>query len=870
MAFVVDTAGKVTANPRTGKINNSAVSSIAKRVEAGISAANSASNGANELQAADKKQAKQNDRDDILSSVYIPYAQQTTQAVSTPSRSWLSGQQVEQQYNVTSTPPAGLSSYSGHSSLPTLKSDDSQKEEEEKPDNDLSSWEEERAQEEGRPVRTTNYWGEQFESDVDDNGLDDLINALNPYDKYIGNTEANDLYIRDAIENGMSDEDAKDIMGRADTPWWQMLAKKYLQGGRYTDSNKDSTGDVTVIDDGTTYDYDHMTSDNMTGTQYMHYVEMGMGGRPIEQIDPTKTYSKRREQIENGFIPFTPDSMSAINMAADDAMDIPARLGSFVSNFRQNVTPDYSIEYGDGRKISGRDFDKLSSAYLNQIYRNQEIDPRRYLQKPEDDGNISTLIREYMVPDMEGNRTYHYGHLVSVGAYDDGTAVLEFSDGSSVDVPREYFGQILNGDGTVTINDYDRVPIEEARGFLPEDIDSLNDVDSLMQSRYPLVDADVLYMPDLTLSDGSRVRFDDAERIYYDRDEGDNPDDETDDDIRYDISRYGIGPFSMSNKPQRLEKTQMANFNGDGKLSAADFDLTDAFDNTIDWTAGSLPISFNIANIPWIYSLSNASSSLSGIDPGTYDLATDSYGLQSAEYDDRGNLVYSPRHVGEASSLLPSWMTDQNSGKWWNAIGNAAVPLTENIAGDIGSNPMKKVFNMLTGNRFAMPSNPSVGQYLVNSLLDAVGEGVEEDVGNVFDEFTQYGPAGMFTDQALDEYGRPMYDRSGHEVRNYDTSLANRLHNLANPDDLVNSFVGGVSVDALMNMLPMPDNVNGRVRPTLRNTFPYQLGQAVHRDLVRGRTGVGQWVDPEYPEEFRPASDRYASMFDNTMRREEF
>ena len=862
MALAVDTAGKVRANPRTGNVMSSILDKIGKEIAAAEASARQPRG--NQLAPEQKKESKRQDRAEVVESA--PEERQApVQAAPTPMPR-LAPASV--QYEVTSTPPMGLSSYAGVTSLPTFSAaksadadDDARKD-----GNDLSDWEFRRADEEGRDVRTTNYFGEQFETDADDNGFDDFVNAIHPYDKYIGNTEANDSYIRDAIANGLSEDDARDIMDRADVPWWQMLGNKYLQGGRWTGGNRQSTGDVYVMDDGSTYDYDHMTSDNMTGTQYMHYAEMGMGGRPIEQIDPTKTYSKRREQLNYGFIPFTPDSMSYINMAADNLMDLPARAGAWVSNFRQNVTPDYSIGYGDGVTISGRDYDKLSTPYLNQIYRNQSIDPRRYLERPADDQNVSMLIREYAVPDLDGNETYHYGHLTGVGAYDDGTAVLEFSDGSSVDIPKDYFDSIMNDDGTVSLRNAVRVPVEEARGFLPDDIDSLNDVESLLQSDYPLDDADVLYMPDLVLSDGTRMKFDDVERIYWDRDVEDNPDDVTDDDISYGIGRYGIGPLSISNKPQRLENNQMIDFGNDGNW----LDATDLVDNAVDWTAGSLPISLSIANIPWLYSLSNASSSLSGIDPGTYDLSTDSYNMQSAEYDDKGNLVYSPRHGGEVpewTSALPGFLTDQDSGKWWNALGNAVVPLTENIAGDIGSDPLKKLVNKAVGGRLDLPSNPTTMQVIGNALMDMVGEGVEEDVGNVFDEITQYGPAGMFADQATDEYGRPMYDRTGHEIRDYDTSLSNRFANLVDPDDLANSFAGGVVVDALMNLLPMPGYVNGRLRPTFQNSAPYQIGQAVRRDLARKATGVDQWVDPEYPE-FTPVSDEYASMFDNTMRKE--
>lgn len=822
MAFAVDTAGKVTANPRTGKINNSAVSSIAKRVDAGISAANSASNGANELQAADKKQAKQNDRDDVLSSVYIPYAQQATQAVSMPSRWWPSSQQVERQYDVTSTPPVGLSSYSGYSSLPTLKPNDSQKEEEEKPDNDLSSWEEERAQEEDRPVRTTNYWGEQFESDVDDNGLDDLINALNPYDKYIGNTEANDLYIRDAIENGMSDEDAKDIMGRADTPWWQMLAKKYLQGGRYTDSNKDSTGDVTVIDDGMTYDYDHMTSDNMTGTQYMHYVEMGMGGRPIEQIDPTRTYSKRREQIENGFIPFTPDSMSAINMAADNVMDIPARAGAWIGGLREmigNKIDPYEIlvqsDDGTTKRVNGPDFDKIGGAYVHQMEREDAIaDP---------------MSLEFPVPDVNGQMTYHYGYLTGVGDYGDGTYALDFSDGTSVDIDRRFFQSITNGDGTVSMRDFIPVTKETAHGQFPE------------------IDYDTIYYdehPNLVMPDGTELTYDEARSIYYDREVGNNPEDPYDDNISYDLTT--ILP-TLDNRPSRLN----SEFFGDDGVNTSTL-----LNNAVDWTLGSVPISMTmLANpvtggvidlsiLPWLYSTSNATSSIGGMDPSTYDLQTDSYGLAFGDYDDNGRLRYG---VTTPDGKIDESMA--NNAKFWNTLGNFAVPLTEEIVGPVGEEliPVRKMLG------WQLPDNPLASEVIKDFLAGMVEEGVEEDLGNIFDEFTSYGPNGAFAKQAVDMDGMPMYDLTGHEVRDTSTSIPERLQNFANPQDLANSFAGGALVDAAMQLNPiMPGNLW------------YNMAAANRAKRIRQDLGIDRFIEPD-KREHQELPESYLSQFSDEV-----
>lgn len=655
----------------------------------------------------------------------------------------------------------------------------------------------------------------------------------------IGNTDSNEKYLKDAIANGMSAEDADKIRGRGDKSWWQALSNKWSQplSGFDYDVNSESTGNVTAIDDGT-YDYEHMTADTMTGTQYMHYAELGMGGRPIEQIDPTKTYSKRRENINYGFTPFVPDQMSYVNMIADNVMDTPHRTGTWLSGLRETITPDYTINYGNGSSMSGRDFDKLSTPYLNQFYYNDRFNPEQFLTRPTDNENVTAFIREYVVPDKDGNETYHYGRLTSVQEEEDGTYTAGFSDGSSVNVSREYIDSISNGDGSVTMTDSARVPVSQARGILPADIDSLNDVDSIMASAEaaggsPLDYADVIYIPDLVLSDGTRIPYSDVERIYWDK-TPENDEGQQDDDIGYEFKRFGI----FDNKPRRLNQQEMFKTNEHGGI---DVDMSDIGNNAIDWTLGSLPISIGTV-MPWIYSTSGATSSLGGVNPASYDPTTDSYGLIAGSYDDQGRLRYG---VTDSNGRRDDERSE--STRWWNAAGNAAVPLTEMIVGPVGEQivPLERIF------RSELPSNPTAWQVIKNALVGAAGEGVEEDLGNIFDELTEYGPSGMFTNPVTNANGEVLRDMYGHEVRDYNnTSAEDYLRNIADPGDLANSFAGGVTVDALMQALP----ISGQLVP------------AVRRDMARRKTGVSQFVDPEERED-KTVSDAYSLGFDDTIGR---
>lgn len=675
----------------------------------------------------------------------------------------------------------------------------------------LDAWEKERAKAEGRQARTENYWGERYSNYDENGGLAD--NQLE-----IGNTAINDAYIRDAIANGLSEDDAYDIM-HTERPVIGINAG----------------GDPTALDDGSAYDYDHMTADNMTGTQYLKYAEMGMGGRPIEQIDPLKVYSKRREQVNHGFTPFTPDDRSYANMVADNLLDVPGRLGMWVSDLRNVLSPDYTINIGD-KKLSGKDYDKLVEAYMHQYQRNEEFKPETYLSPGE---NSTPIVREYEIPDANGNTTYHYGSVVrdkdgnSVLANDDGTYKIKFSDNTTVNIDQDYLDSIMEKG----ITDSGLVRVDQARGNVPKNLESMNqDVKTLkaMADEYggtPLDYADVLFLPDLIMSDGTHVPMQDVQRLWYDQtSENDKEAKESkrrgihDDDISYEFSS-GILPYT-DNKPSRFIKHELFGENGG-------FD--DLADNVWDWTLGSLPISIG-KNLPWINAASNATSSMVGADPSQYNVNTDSYGMIAGNYDKNGNMRYGVYDKdGKRNDEL------SESTRFWNTVGNAAVPLTEMVAGPIGEQivPIEKLSDKLFGKIARDASGrliaPTAGQVLRNMGVGAIGEGIEEIIGNFFDDLTQYGPTGLFANQEVDENGQPMYDVAGHEIRDYDTPIEDRFRNAVNPTDWLNAFAGGVGVDTLMQMMPGVGQL-------------WQLPSAVRRDIARHKTGVKPFIEPEERE----------------------
>ena len=870
MAFVVDAAGKVTANPKTGKVNGSKQSNTGGGAAALLADLNKKTNilpqtkvqptpGTESLQ---NQLARGAGSSSSLSgrSSYVMPTVSTASMASTPvaqrqaTQKSIIASPKSTSFVTTSNQPAGMAASPGNSGsyVKPINADDVGKAVD---DNILSplgidlnhksgldAWEQMRAQAENRPVRMANMWNEEYDEDGAGGGWFD--NQLD----YVGNTATNDAYMRYAVDNGYLS---------ADDAWAIMHKPTSIDADREMRETKNISDDVygkvgQVIDDGTKYDYAHMTADKMTGAQYIRYIEeLGMGGRPIEQIDPSKVYSKRREQVNYDFIPFTPDTATYASMVVGNALETPGRLGSIVGNLRETVTPDYSILYGeDGSKtkISGRDFDKLSTPYLHQFQYFDAFDPQRYLTNQGNE-NTTALIREYTVPDVSGKDTYHYGGLTAVWENEDGTYTAEFSDGSKVDMSQEYFDSISNGDGSVTMKDSARVPVSQAKGKLPKNLDSLNDVDAILAASSenggsPLDYADVIYIPDLILSDGTRMSFDDVQRLYYDQTPEDDADDPFDDDIM-----YGFQGGIINNKPKRLNKQEMFERDENGKISP---DFSDVGNNAIDWTLGSLPISIG-RTMPWLYAASNAIPSIVGADPGTYDTVGDSYGLIAGNYDKNGNISYG---VSDAKERRDDKLSE--STKWWNALGNAAVPLTEMIVGPIGKHfiPIESMSDNLFGkiarDAAGEPINPTLSQLVRNELVGMAGEGIEEDLGNIFDELTQYGPAGLFTNQVTDANGNPLYDTVGREIRDYDTTAEDRLANALDPSDLLNSFTGGAVVDALMQSIP----------------FLSKVAPSARRSNAIRRTGVRQYVEPEEQERKR-LSRNYLEGFNDQIDEEE-
>lgn len=648
----------------------------------------------------------------------------------------------------------------------------------------------------------------------------------------VGDTDVNEDYVQFAVEHGASQDDMDEIMARGglldqvsdnlyvDSGFNPRFYGKISPDDEYVDTqaeNKYTTGDIEVMDDGSAYDYDHMTSRWMTGTQYIKYrEEMGIDGRPIEEIDPRAVYDKAAEAAEYGFVPFLPDEMSWYALQTTHAATLPGRIAGEVGNLREHITGDYVINLGD-QSFSGREFDRKATPYIQQINYYMETDPERY-----------QYVYELPVREADGTTSYHYGYPIDA-TWVDGQFVISFEDGSTATLS----GDLTDDEIMEALGETPQmVRPEEAHGDLPEDLSDLVYSDDDRWMTY--------VFPDLVLSDGTSIPYYDVWRLYRDQTPGNDEDVEfVDDDISYEFSDRPV-PIWFDNKPGRFSAQEMFYQDENGNLH---FDPSDIGNNAIDFTAGSLPISLSAKRFglpfllwdPWIYSVSSALASAAGVDPASYDPRTGSYLPIAAYYDDDGNLRYGVQEAytddnGDVSLRVNNELSD--STRLWNALGTAAVPFTEEIAGSVGGSDF--LGNLLGVSDEAMEriASPTLRQLITRRLYGPIGEGLEEVAGNWFDEATNYGPSRMWADPVLDEDDEPVYDIVGHEIRNGDTSLVNKAVNAYNPADIGNALAGGILVSEVMGL------------PGIFDRFG-EYGTAIRNQERMREMGINPYVMPK-------------------------
>lgn len=256
--------------------------------------------------------------------------------------------------------------------------------------------------------------------------------------------------------------------------------------------------DPSTIDDGA--DPSSREAYLMTGDQYIKYrTEFGLPGRDVDKIDPNALYSKQDEQEQYGFIPYitTEDGMNEFhNNAGFDAVN---NLFNSVGNARKNLT-DYTINYGD-KSFSGKDFD---SAY--EFWSNTHKGDKPAVITRDTDDKHHTIDNQ----DPEGV-TEDSSPMKLVLTMDDGQDI-DITSGFQIDYePDEY-------------DPSKGVYVLKQDGASPEnwiEFDSIDELQDKSHLEYAQ-DGDYVYAwanrDPLILSDGTKLRADQADEIYNNED----------------------------------------------------------------------------------------------------------------------------------------------------------------------------------------------------------------------------------------------------------------------------------------------------------------------------------------------------------------
>lgn len=569
------------------------------------------------------------------------------------------------------------------------------------------------------------------------------------------NSDVNDAYNEDFRNSGMTQSQIHDIYDRNPTLVDTFLGKNW---GEPVETLSPS------VDDGVNMDYSSLTSDYMTGSRYIHYRdELGMGGRD-GWIDPNGIYSKADEAAQYGFTPFTPDVTTALNGSITSAASAAGHAGTDFGHLREdlvNFVAPFQATI-DGESVNGWELRNTASPYIGQLSYLYNYEPESILRPPRR-GQYTMFVKEWHVVDQSGAMTVHRGSVWR----DERTGALRFSDGSSV-IPQQDQDEF----------DYNWVAVgNEQWGLLdgkrlncrtdPEDPTTWG----------------AMWLPDLVMSDGTRVNYMQASRFMSDRWAEDG---EQDEGIEYNFAPLGL------NKP--TEYTEMEMFGDNGKYGMLTIptlnssSITDIPTSVVDLTAGSAPIM--IPGFDWIYSASNAIPAMSGIDPSSYDGRGNYYSrFYASQIDDDGRIQYgvAPDPESDIDETL------SNELRLASTAGNFLVPLTEQLVGPVGEGVLNIPARTFT--RGALSPRSAAGRFAVG----AVEEGLEEIFGNAFEDWTANGLAGWYADPLLDENGEEIYDSAGRRYVDYDTPLYRRIGNYFGdiPGNL-NAFLGGASIGGVM------------------------------------------------------------------------
>lgn len=361
----------------------------------------------------------------------------------------------------------------------------------------------------------------------------------------------------------------------------QHLARKYDKDpSEITDDQLRSV--ESKIDDGS-LERGNLTAPDMTGAQYINYVNSGLGGRPVEDIDPHAVYNKIDEHDNYGFTYYSPDWQTELGMRIDHEIGMVPKGVSALADLR----PQNFMKSVDGIEFDSRNFadefakwsdDKLSKA-LNAA--DKSDDTLVYAQDADEEtiaNSVPMVFDEISVTTEDGQE-----HKFSASSY----SIL----------PVNYDGTI-----TVVLDDPDSTTI------------TFNDADDLMENFNPGQmhiasegQQPFAYLPVdggmeingtyLTPSQAMKVRSGNYTADY--------------------------GPMNILKPRTETKEFWDADRSGGDVLSLDNFDFTDIAPQFVDIAFGSSPY-FN-PSTAWPLAVANAYQASKGIDTMTINPDGSSY-----------------------------------------------------------------------------------------------------------------------------------------------------------------------------------------------------------------------------------------------------
>lgn len=381
-----------------------------------------------------------------------------------------------------------------------------------------------------------------------------------------------------------------------------------------------------------------LTSNTMSGSQYKIYAELTGTGRPVDDIDPYKTYSKIDEAKDHGFIPYLPDGQDSLNkMMSQELWSRPSKIANGLADIREEMTP-YVIKE-NGNEYDGHDVEERGRTFIDNIdwnisQSNKNGETSIYADPNADHTGMDGYVNTGWVVNFEDGTSETYDgpfHVVKYGEGEGDPVIIGFNDGTEIEFNDAY--DVSNS------------------MFPTNDIRLANDGEEA-----------IYWYPRLTLEDGQTLTYDQV-LDYLTNAPGKE---DSNQNIEYDFGPLNIG------KPARMSEGLIE----DG--------FAGLLPNTIDLVTGSAPYFHPLIGVP--VGLSGAASVVNGQD--AMGVKTDGSGdpvNQNGDSADLGTMML-------ANAAMP--LTEVGYGRIGKTI---SAPFMKTIARNYGNRAWYPMLEHLSG-----------------------------------------------------------------------------------------------------------------------------------------------------------------------------